>query len=246
MPVTVATLRALGEALVDVHGQHDGRALLDPDRQRGGLDAHGGLGPKLGAYRAARRRHADLRRQRLDLIRAADDRHRERALLAFERDELAAAEPRADEFDELSRLARRLGGAERLRAAVAEGYALLYEADRSAQGLLERAARLLEPLGEDAPELADAAGELDRLADDTARSPMPCAGSAATSATSPPGSTPSRPAWRPIAAWQPASPARPTNWPIAAISPKTASPGSTATRPTSPRWTPRSPPPGMS
>ncbi len=34
LPVTVATLQALGERLIDIHGQHEGRALLDPDRQR--------------------------------------------------------------------------------------------------------------------------------------------------------------------------------------------------------------------
>src|SRR3954462_12994664 len=34
LPVTVAALRALGERLIDLHGQHESRALLDPDRQR--------------------------------------------------------------------------------------------------------------------------------------------------------------------------------------------------------------------
>ena len=43
MPVTIATLQRLGEQLVDIHGQTEGRALLDPDRQRGLLDAFGGL-----------------------------------------------------------------------------------------------------------------------------------------------------------------------------------------------------------
>src|SRR4051812_15288124 len=38
MPVAVGTLRALGTRLIDIHGQHEGRALLDPDRQRGWLD----------------------------------------------------------------------------------------------------------------------------------------------------------------------------------------------------------------
>ena len=47
-----------------------------------------------------------------------------------------------------------------------EGYSLLYEADRSAQELLERVARLLAPLVDSAPELAQAALDLDRLADE--------------------------------------------------------------------------------
>ena len=57
LPVTVATLQALGERLIDVHGQHEGRALLDPDHQRDLLDAHGGLEPlRDGLSRVPRRR----------------------------------------------------------------------------------------------------------------------------------------------------------------------------------------------
>jgi DNA repair protein RecN (Recombination protein N) len=167
LPVTVATLQALGERLINLHGQREGYALLDPDHQRSLLDAHGALEPLLSAYRASREAHDALRRKRLDLIRAAQDRERLRALLEFERDELAAADPRPGEYEELTREAHRLANAEQLREAMTEGFALLYEADRSAQGLLERVARKLEPLAKSVPELGEAAATLDRLADET-------------------------------------------------------------------------------
>ena len=54
-----------------------------------------------------------------------------------------------------------------LRAAATEGHDLLYEADDSAQELLKRVARMLEPLAANVPELADAAATLERLADET-------------------------------------------------------------------------------
>lgn len=167
LPVTVATLQALGERLIDIHGQHEGRALLDPDRQRTLLDAHGGLGPQLDDYHRCRETHDELRRKRFDLIQAAQDRQRQRALLEFERDELAALDPRPGELDELNRDAHRLGNAEHLREATTEGYALLYETDRSAQELIERVARRLEPLASSTPEIADATATLERLADET-------------------------------------------------------------------------------
>jgi DNA repair protein RecN (Recombination protein N) len=166
LPVTVGTLRQLGHRLIDVHGQHEGRALLDPDRQRALLDAYGGLDPVLATYRQARSAHDALRRRRLALIEAADRRERERALLAFERDELAAADPRPGEHDELAREAQALANVEQIRAATAEGYQLLYEADHSAQELLQRVARSLEPLADSVPELAAAAADLERLADE--------------------------------------------------------------------------------
>ncbi len=52
MPVTLSILQKLGERLVDIHGQHEGRALMDPDRQRELLDDYGGLRDRADAYRA--------------------------------------------------------------------------------------------------------------------------------------------------------------------------------------------------
>ncbi len=166
MPVTVATLQAIGERLVDIHGQSEGRALADPDRQRQLLDARGSLGPLVDDYRRIRADHDTLRRRRLDLIRQAHDRGRERAMLEFERDELAAAGPKVGEPDDLAREAHRLANAGAIRSAAAEGYSLLYEADCSAQGMLEKVARSLTALAGSVPEFADAVADLERIADE--------------------------------------------------------------------------------
>lgn len=166
LPVNVATLQAVGERLIDIHGQNEGRALADPDRQRALLDAHGGLAPLLEDFRRRRAEHDAVRRRRLDLIRKAADRQRERALLDFERDELAAADPKPGESDSLHREAHRLANAGQLRGAAAEGHAVLYENDLSAQGLLEKVARSIAPLADSVPQLAEAAETLGRLADE--------------------------------------------------------------------------------
>ena len=42
-PASVQVLRAVGAALVEIHGQHDERALIDPARHRALVDAFGGL-----------------------------------------------------------------------------------------------------------------------------------------------------------------------------------------------------------
>jgi DNA repair protein RecN (Recombination protein N) len=42
-PVSVQVLRALGAALVEIHGQHDERAFVDPATHRTLLDAYGGI-----------------------------------------------------------------------------------------------------------------------------------------------------------------------------------------------------------
>src|SRR5262249_58559524 len=42
-PVSVQVLRALGAALVEIHGQHDERAFVEAATHRGLLDAYGGI-----------------------------------------------------------------------------------------------------------------------------------------------------------------------------------------------------------
>src|SRR5450755_3562899 len=42
-PVSVQVLKSLGAALVEIHGQHDDRALVDAATHRRLLDAYGGL-----------------------------------------------------------------------------------------------------------------------------------------------------------------------------------------------------------
>lgn len=167
MPVTVTTLQALGARLVDIHGQTEGRALAEPDCQRALLDSHGRLVRLCEEYKCRRETFNTLRRRRLDLLQKSKDRQRERALLEFERDEIAAAEPKCGETEELNREAHRLANAGQLRNAASVGYSLLYEADCSAQGLLDKVSRTLGPLAISVPELAEPAETLARLAAET-------------------------------------------------------------------------------
>ncbi len=131
MPVTVASLERLSQQLIDIHGQLEGRALLAPDHQRDLLDSYGGLSDRVRAYHDARQAHEILRRKRQALIDGAGTRQRERALLEFERDQMADAELKPGEYDELVREAHRLKNAEQIRTATAAGYAVLYESDRA-------------------------------------------------------------------------------------------------------------------
>jgi DNA repair protein RecN (Recombination protein N) len=212
LPVSVGTLQKLGQRLVDIHGQLEGRALLDPDQQRELLDAYGGLGELVCAYRDARRAHERVRAKRQLLLDSAAARQRERALLEFERDELASADPNPGEYDELARTANRLRSAEQVRAAAVAGYSLLYEADQSAQDLLARVARALEPLTEAAPEFAEACSTLERLADEAREVALALRRLGQSWGTIPRDSRTSKREWPCIVDWRRGSIARPTSW----------------------------------
>lgn len=60
-PVSVQVLKAIGGELVEIHGQHDDRALVDPAQHRTLLDAFGGLGADATALREAHARLAETR-----------------------------------------------------------------------------------------------------------------------------------------------------------------------------------------
>jgi DNA repair protein RecN (Recombination protein N) len=58
-PVSAQALRMIARELVEIHGQHDDRALIDPSVHRALIDAYGGLLPRLATVRDA---FGDLRK----------------------------------------------------------------------------------------------------------------------------------------------------------------------------------------
>src|SRR5438552_11191429 len=112
-PVTVGLLERLGDALVEVHGQHEHQRLLEPARQLELLDrfadaeeAAARVGALHAKYRAA---VEEAERTRA----AARDRAQREDLLRFQVSELDAARLRVGEDDELRGELRRLQHAER-------------------------------------------------------------------------------------------------------------------------------------
>ena len=96
-PATAQALRAIGATLVEIHCQHDDRALVDPTAHRDLVDAHGGLGAQLnevreryGAWRAAVRALAE-EEARVAKARADAD------YLRHAHDEMTKLAPQADE-----------------------------------------------------------------------------------------------------------------------------------------------------
>ena len=159
--VTAAELRQLGALLLDIHGQNDGRQLMDETRHRDYLDGFAGLAPQLERqgrlYEDYRQALSALRK--LEMTEAERERReREYRMTA---DELAAANIRPGEEEQL--LARRelLRNSEKLTEALDAAYEALYGGEDSAaeqagnaSGWTERAASL-------APELDEALAEIE-------------------------------------------------------------------------------------
>ncbi|MGD8240526.1 MAG: DNA repair protein RecN [Armatimonadota bacterium] len=126
-PSTVSLLRAAGEHLVDVHGQHEHQALIREQSHIAFLDAFGGAehGKRRKAYGDAYGRWAAMRSELQELQEGEREKFQTLDLLRFQVTEIDAAELRPGEEEELRAEARRLGNAERLGAMVQTARAAL-------------------------------------------------------------------------------------------------------------------------
>ncbi len=101
-PVSVQALRSVGSTIVEIHGQHDDRALVDPGAHRALLDAFGGLDDKV---QAVARTHAHWRKiaGELDAARARIEAARKEAdFLRHAHEELSKLAPQAGEEEALA------------------------------------------------------------------------------------------------------------------------------------------------
>ncbi|MEM9139355.1 MAG: DNA repair protein RecN, partial [Pseudomonadota bacterium] len=144
--VSTDVLRQVGALLVEVHGQHDDRGLLNPRAHRPLLDAFAGLGAELGAVRGAwaawQEAQKALDDARLAIAKAAEDAD----FMRHSVEELEALAPQAGEDAALDSERRLI---------------------RQAAGLIEEIAKAAKALGPEGAEggLGDALGRLTHLTD---------------------------------------------------------------------------------
>ncbi len=153
-PVPVSLLRTVGARLVEIHGQHDARALIDPARHGELLDAFGGLEARRAevsrlwdAWRAAARAHAKAQAE-------LEEAERERDWLEHVCAELEELAPEPGEEERLAERRAVMMHAERFAEALAEMRKAL-SADGSVAGRINGALRRLERQREDAGGLLD-------------------------------------------------------------------------------------------
>ncbi|MEZ5693802.1 MAG: DNA repair protein RecN [Altererythrobacter sp.] len=158
-PVGVALLRDIGGALVELHGQHDDRGLVNPRGHRALLDRY--AGGNVDAVGAAWRKWQDAAvklqaaRDEIDQAKADQD------LLLAHLAELTALEPQAGEEARLAEARSDMQKGEKL-AGELEELRQVWDGSDSPLAALRVAARKLDRIGGEHPLLADALASLDR------------------------------------------------------------------------------------
>jgi len=126
-------LRALSETLVELHGQHDDRGLLNPRGHRAILDAFGDLETARTATRGAWQDWAKARKA-LDAARAAQDAIRaEEEFLRYAVAELDKLDPQEGEDEALDTKRRMMQSAEKIRADVVNAYEVMGQGGAESQ-----------------------------------------------------------------------------------------------------------------
>lgn len=158
-PCSAALLREVGGHLVEIHGQHDDRGLLNPKGHKALLDSFARSNIATTARAFAAWQEAKLR---LDGARSAiENAERDREYLTHALEELTNFGPKEGEEERLAGERADMQKGERitddLRAVLK-----IFEGSKSAVAELRGAARRLDRLGPEHPLLADALTALDR------------------------------------------------------------------------------------
>jgi DNA repair protein RecN (Recombination protein N) len=134
--VTAGSLKELGVKLVDLHGQHEHQALLNPDVHLDLLDQFAGLEAERQQVALAYVEWADMRQALAEAKGRERDRDARAEFLRFQQGEIDRVGPRAGEDEDLAGERVLLANAEKLRRLCDEAYARLYDDDSSAMSAL--------------------------------------------------------------------------------------------------------------
>ncbi len=181
-PVTIASLKKLGELLVEIHGQHESRTLQDTILHRNLLDEYGGLTSARKEISTAYHTWKDAREQLAALQADIEKAERERDYLQHMHKELSALAPEAGEEESLSEARTKMMGSEKLFEILNEvigelnGKGVL-AALRSAQKTLVRSpltsgyAAVIEGLEKASIEAEEALYALEKIGEESTFSP---------------------------------------------------------------------------
>jgi len=156
---SVGLLRDLGAMLVEIHGQHDDRGLLNPRGHRALLDSYGNIDTSRAeqAWRTWREAETALGSAREELELAA----RDREYLEHSVAELTRLSPQPGEEEELAGLRANMQKGARLAEDIGAAAQLL-EGSEGGLSLLRQAARRLDRIADEHEKLSEALAAIDR------------------------------------------------------------------------------------
>ena len=158
-PTSAGLLREVGALLVEVHGQHDERGLLNPRGHRGLLDTFGGIdtAPAAAAWQRLREAEEQLAQAKASLAEAQSDREWLEHAVA----ELGRLDPQDGEEEKLAEIRSTMQAGARLGEEL-EAVASLLQGSEGGLASLRQAVRRLDRIAGEHESLSVTLAALDR------------------------------------------------------------------------------------
>lgn len=148
VPVNVAALKEIGDALVDIHGQHEHQSLLHRETHIDILDRMGNLGPLVEEYRFRYQALKEIQDELRDAMTKRDTIEQRKIELDRILHELHTINPQPNEDEKIESELKRAEHAERIVTAGNEILTILYDGEGNAADSLGRAMKLLQELSQ--------------------------------------------------------------------------------------------------
>lgn len=179
VPVTVNMLKSVTRELIDIHGQHDNQALLNPDRHCGFIDSFADCADLINDYQLSYNELCDVRRKLKSLKSDESNKAQRIDLLEYQINEIEMAAITPGERDELTERKNLINNSQKIIKALNSAYESLkgdncgidcvsnsvYDVER-AEECFAALSHVLEQLNNIKYELEDVAEEIrDRLSE---------------------------------------------------------------------------------
>ncbi|MFR6065670.1 MAG: DNA repair protein RecN [Eubacterium sp.] len=165
---TVSILKEIGKTLVNIHGQHDSQALLNPDLHYKFIDMLSSDNDLLSDYKSAFSELLSVRRKLKALTMDADEKDKNLELLDYQIKELENADIKVGELQALQNRKKIIDSSEAAVKAYSSVYNSICGNDEFAGLLLsaEESSNALEPFSEISGEIAQSVSLLNNIFDE--------------------------------------------------------------------------------
>lgn len=163
-PVTAAQLKELSQLLVDIHGQNDGRQLMDEKRHIEYLDSFAAHTDVLAVYLAEYDKYKAIKKEISSLNMDEIEKQRLSDSLKYQIEELERADIKQGEYAELAARRDLLRNSEKLTEAIEQALASLYDNEDNAVSMAQNASYYAQKASAIIPELEKCAADINDAA----------------------------------------------------------------------------------
>ena len=146
-PVSINTLKEIGDRLVDLHGQHEHQAILHADNHIGYLDSFAKTSSLRDKFSAEALKLQKLLSEQREIETKRDELKEKREFYAFRLREIDSVSAQPGEDVELEKELNILENAEKILTLTSSAFAKLYEGEPSSYDLVFSARKEVESLG---------------------------------------------------------------------------------------------------